>query len=632
MKFITDQSAHIAAITNTADQPRLLIIDPYIEGNKGHFFELSKVIGDASIEAGYSVTLLTHSAFDPSLLADSSITAIPVFTHRKIRKWSLGPHGYSRLPRDLNGKPCGGGKIRRSIQSLVDQLHGPSPSSIVEDTSRQLAQSLERLSPDSHDHLLVSTCDDFVLLIVTSALSSMRSINRINLHLLWHSPIDSNRECEAGSSKKLAACTAEQIHLCLRHLSKHKIHFWATTQELARQYNAKLIERLWKSVDYPIRDSFKPSINQSKHDSTSTDANHTATSRSLRVVCGGAMRSEKGGSNLATAVGLLWEKFFSQKRLRLGLQLPLQQATRLIPRKVATQKVPIEQVFELASQHMDAEAYRKWISQTDIGLFLYDSRRYYSRCSGVLVEMLACGVPVVVPAASWLSRQIAEVNQRHLMQALHQAVTRPIQSMQIAQPLSNLQANAWQATLDHSTAKRLLQLDIAGAHPASYVAVHISWSEFGQKHSRLFIQELLEGRAIIAVPRSFNFSNSMKSGFAKDHGIHERGIHDYGVKDLKLRCWSPFGQQGLRLASVLLHELPYETEISPIAIGNTYSRLQDLPFCFDELITNYDKVRQLTVEFSTAWRRKHSGLAFTERVLGTTVQSGNNESRPLKAA
>jgi hypothetical protein len=54
------------------------------------------------------------------------------------------------------------------------------------------------------------------------------------------------------------------------------------------------------------------------------------------------------------------------------------------------------------------------ICNSDVGLFLYDGRQYYARCSGVLVEMLAAGVPVIVPAGSWLADQIAAPIQRHL--------------------------------------------------------------------------------------------------------------------------------------------------------------------------------------------------------------------------
>jgi hypothetical protein len=44
---------------------------------------------------------------------------------------------------------------------------------------------------------------------------------------------------------------------------------------------------------------------------------------------------------------------------------------------------------------------------------LYDADQYYARCSGVMVEMLKAGVPVIVPAACWMAEQIAEPIFRH---------------------------------------------------------------------------------------------------------------------------------------------------------------------------------------------------------------------------
>ena len=55
----------------------------------------------------------------------------------------------------------------------------------------------------------------------------------------------------------------------------------------------------------------------------------------------------------------------------------------------------------MAVKHpLSPEDYIDYIRQAGVGLFLYDSRRYFARCSGVLVEMLASGVPVIVPAGA----------------------------------------------------------------------------------------------------------------------------------------------------------------------------------------------------------------------------------------
>ncbi len=52
--------------------------------------------------------------------------------------------------------------------------------------------------------------------------------------------------------------------------------------------------------------------------------------------------------------------------------------------------------------------------QTDIGLLLYNADDYYARLSGILVEQLAAGIPVIVPAGCWLAEQLAEPNWQHL--------------------------------------------------------------------------------------------------------------------------------------------------------------------------------------------------------------------------
>jgi hypothetical protein len=63
---------------------------------------------------------------------------------------------------------------------------------------------------------------------------------------------------------------------------------------------------------------------------------------------------------------------------------------------------------------LELERYAELVRSSDVGLLLYDSTRYYARCSGVLLEMLSAGVPVIVPGGCWLSEQIHDENQRHL--------------------------------------------------------------------------------------------------------------------------------------------------------------------------------------------------------------------------
>ena len=66
---------------------------------------------------------------------------------------------------------------------------------------------------------------------------------------------------------------------------------------------------------------------------------------------------------------------------------------------------PREQVT-LLCEPLDPTAYQGLIEDADIAVLPYDPVHYHARCSGVLLEMLACGVPVIVPAGGWMAEQV----------------------------------------------------------------------------------------------------------------------------------------------------------------------------------------------------------------------------------
>ena len=62
---------------------------------------------------------------------------------------------------------------------------------------------------------------------------------------------------------------------------------------------------------------------------------------------------------------------------------------------------------------LSTDAYLDLVRSSHIGLMLYDAEQYYVRCSGVMVEMLKAGVPVIVPAGCWMADQISESIYAH---------------------------------------------------------------------------------------------------------------------------------------------------------------------------------------------------------------------------
>jgi hypothetical protein len=107
-------------------------------------------------------------------------------------------------------------------------------------------------------------------------------------------------------------------------------------------------------------------------------------------------------------VDALWDPHLRTGRVQLVVQ------TR--PGKVRLALPPVHdgvRPIVYAPVGLPRESYVDLVRQADVGLLLYDAERYYTRCSGVLLEMLCTGVSVIVPAGSWLAEQIAEPIQLH---------------------------------------------------------------------------------------------------------------------------------------------------------------------------------------------------------------------------
>lgn len=556
---------------------RLLIVDPNIAGLKGHFLELARVIADAACERRWKTTLLTSTSVDAGAASQPHLTILPTFTCRKLRRWSLDIHGYSRVQRDLAGHPAGGGPLRRIQQFCVDRLHGTTPPQALRRTADELSRSLKQLAPSENDLILLSTADDFMLLILAAALQDWDGPAPLNLGLLWHFPIQAGRECERRPAAGRQFQLRLQLERSLSALQRHRVHCMATTQELTRQLNRLLRPGLWQAIDYPIRGDFHTATAATTERvsaaasaggtaiavaelADAADAGAVGVRRPLRVVCGGALRSEKGQRELSRVVELLWDDFLARGRIRLGLQIAPTAARRLIPagRAIPACDALPGEVFDLAEPVLSAEQYGQRIRSADVGLFLYNGRRYYSRCSGVLLELLICGKPVIVPAGSWLSRQIAPLNAAHLERVDRQQPGGRQRLNLPAQGLPTSPRAGLRCSLPASPHDALLTFRLDGVDDQSYLAVEVVRQQTaGQPRAIQHILEVQQG-----VCRLLLECAGQRSDAAGD--------------EISLRLWSPYGERGIGITEVECKHLAVPG-ISPAAVGVAYARLADLP-------------------------------------------------------
>jgi glycosyltransferase involved in cell wall biosynthesis len=136
-----------------------------------------------------------------------------------------------------------------------------------------------------------------------------------------------------------------------------------------------------------------------------------ATARPLRVLCAGGLREEKGLHELAHLMEKMSELGFAAGQLQFWVQA--KRASR-VPvaaedRYVLTcldQQPPASARVVCVPHPLQPNDYVQLLNSAHVGLFLYDPERYYTRCSGILLELLTAGVPVIVPSGCWLGEQL----------------------------------------------------------------------------------------------------------------------------------------------------------------------------------------------------------------------------------
>jgi glycosyltransferase involved in cell wall biosynthesis len=200
------------------------------------------------------------------------------------------------------------------------------------------------------------------------------------------------------------------------------LHFYATTDELTEQFN-RIRSGAVVTLGYPIDPDFARS-KEPRRDG-----------QPLRIVFAGDARLEKGYQHLPAIVAAL-RPMLDARQVQFVLQsnfpfsIPCRR--RNLPLVAARHRLsgyPPDQV-SLLNKPLDPAAYQQLIAQADIGVLPYDPVHYHARCSGVLLEMLTAGVPLVVGAGGWMAHQVAGngagVVARNLAdfpRALHEVVT-----------------------------------------------------------------------------------------------------------------------------------------------------------------------------------------------------------------
>ncbi|MGC1928719.1 MAG: glycosyltransferase, partial [Candidatus Nitrosopolaris sp.] len=221
-------------------------------------------------------------------------------------------------------------------------------------------------------------------------------------HMLFRRNIYTGRETEYWrQDEKLRILRNTLVHF-IQNLQGQKVFFYTDTEELTMQYN-----RLGISSFYtlPVPHTVPASVQEIGADKSS-----------LIITYIGDARTEKGYQFLPHLVHDLWSDYVLPRKIRFMFQsnfnIPKGEPKIVVARS-ELESLPSDKV-ELIYNPLSFEDYLKLLLKSNIALLPYDRDNYFARSSGILVECLAAGIPVVVPSATWLSRQfVLEIYRHH---------------------------------------------------------------------------------------------------------------------------------------------------------------------------------------------------------------------------
>ena len=369
---------------------KFVLIDHSMKDLGGHYYTYASCVLPAAERAGLQPVLAMHQEFRDFAALPPTWQSHAVFRHKSYSQRTLEAGSANGVFSSWWSKARRKWRARERLRYAA---------SFAEDCATLLA----KVPLSDGDQVFFASASELDLEGLAMFLQSAPSkYRRVQWHLQFHLGIFEGRDPDYAEQQASREFMREIFQHALRRIPEHQVHMYCTTRELTAQYQF-LDVAPFQTLPYPVHPLFL------------LPAPPKTAGDSVRIACLGHSRREKGYRELPIVVRKLWNDYLSKGRAQLVMQTRRRDLRRALDSAVAdlgTHGATPPVVY--APFPLDLERYAELVRSSDIGLLLYDSTRYYARCSGVLLEMLSAGVPVIVPGGCWLSEQIHDENQRHL--------------------------------------------------------------------------------------------------------------------------------------------------------------------------------------------------------------------------
>ena len=550
--------------------PKFVLIDHSLRDLGGHHYPYAYSVLAAAQRAGWQPVLVTHRRFEQTSALPAAWRVHALYSHESYSRYTLDTQAH------LTAKPLDArsGPIQRLRQWWTERSRARLAARFARDTESLFAR--ESVGPG--DQIFFATMSELDL----SGLTAFLGYHDPGLDCYWqlqfHFGVFRGREPDYAGQEAAAQIMRRSFIKALGQSGRPDLRFYCTTEQLTAQYR-RLGVGSFGTLPYPVHELFRP--RPTAH----------AAGAPLRIACLGHSRREKGYGQLPSIIRALWTDWLGPGRAQLvlqtrnkGLRRSLMTLVHSLPRKGAQSSG----VLDFAGFPLPLAGYAQLLCSADVGLMLYDSTRYYARCSGVLLEMLCAGVPVLVPAGGWLSDQIEPANQRYLDEVAQHAPSR-----------SPCAPDGW---IDVANAERSLLIECRwreDAGPGEYLRL-----EFAMQDSS---GASLPGAAAVVGPRDSDRPVRTLLRLAPDCARVHLSLSN---------AWQPSQPPATELNWALIPEA-----VPMGCLGLTVADIAQVPRLLQDVLEHHGHYRSRTVANAANCAASHSGLAVLA-ALGAHVAPG----------
>lgn len=372
-----------------------ILIDHSITSRGGHHYEYAAHVLKAAAAAGYVPVLATNRRF----CADGS-APWTVYRLYELGYWGhlsfpvlSGWFGRFMMPQSLpvhvaGTRPSGGlpRMARRAGAKLMRSGYDRMRRWSFASGTRRLFRSL-RLG--SQDIVFVPTLSHVELQGLLDHFRRRPHSGEAAWHLLFRRDLPLAGPWANGPLESIRSAFLRARNEC----GSPRVYFYTDTDELTDQYNRLGIVRF---RTLPIPHTRPPT------------GRRRAAGQPLCILYVGDARAEKGYHHLPWLIQELWAGYVETGRVRFVLHshFPVAGGEPTVSEaRRELERYPRDKV-RLVTGPLSSEEYWATLEEGDIILLLYDRDTYAARSSGVLAEALAAGTPVIVPAGTWMARQV----------------------------------------------------------------------------------------------------------------------------------------------------------------------------------------------------------------------------------